>query len=331
MKSYYDKARSQQKHIVLPEGTEPRTIEAASIIASQQLARVTLIGPTAEIQKLAREKNHSLNGVDIIDPNTSPLLDKYTKAFYELRKSKGVTEEKARQTLLDPVYFGTMMVHVNDADGLVSGAEHSTADTIRPALQIIKCAPGVSTVSSAFIMIVPDCEYGANGLFIFADCAVIPNPNAEELAAIAIASAETARVLANVEPKVALLSFSTKGSAEHELVDKVRKALSICKEKAPHLDVDGELQVDAAIIAKVGQKKAPGSKIAGFANVLVFPDLQSGNCGYKLVERLAKAKAIGPFLQGLNKPVNDLSRGCSVQDIVDVVAVTSVQAQGVKK
>lgn len=330
MQSYYDKAQSNQKHIVLPEGTEPRTIEAATIIAAKGYAKVTLIGPKAEIEKVAREKNLNVSNIPIIDPANSPLLDKYAKSFYELRKSKGVTEEKARQTVMDPVYFGTMMVHLKDADGLVSGAEHSTADTIRPALQIIKCAPGVSTVSSAFIMMVPNCDMGANGLFVFADCAVIPNPNAEELAAIAIASAETARVLANVEPKVALLSFSTKGSAEHELVDKVRQALTICKEKAPTLDIDGELQVDAAIVAKVGQKKAPGSKIAGFANVLVFPDLQAGNCAYKLVERLAKAKAIGPFLQGLNKPVNDLSRGCSVQDIVDVVAVTSVQAQGVR-
>ena len=239
-----------------------------------------------------------------------------------------MTIEKARETLKDPIYFATMMIQSNAADGLVSGAEHSTADTIRPALQIIKTKPGISVVSGCFIMYVPNSTFGDNGLFVFADCAVNPDPSSEQLAEIAISSAETAKALCDMEPRVAMLSFSTKKSADHPNVDKVIKAFEIAKEKVPSLEIDGELQADAALVESVGQKKSPGSKVAGKANVLIFPDLQSGNIGYKLVERLAKAHAIGPFLQGLNKPVNDLSRGCSVQDIIDVTAVTAIQAAG---
>ncbi|MBP7460074.1 MAG: phosphate acetyltransferase [Candidatus Delongbacteria bacterium] len=329
LQSFRNKAQKAYKTIVLPEGCEPRTIKAAAIIHQHKLARVILVGNAAEMKKIAAEQDVNLNGIDQVDPETSTHLNAYTEKFYELRKSKGITPEEARKTILDPVYYATMMVYAGDADGLVSGAQHSTADTIRPALQIIKTMPGISIVSSAFIMLVPDCEYGENGMFIFADCAVNPNPNADQLAEIAISSAENARVLCSMEPRVAMLSFSTQGSAKHELVDKVQQAVKIAQQKAPQLKLDGELQADAAIIDRVGKQKAPGSPIAGQANVLVFPDLQSGNIGYKLVERLAKAQAIGPFLQGLKKPVNDLSRGCSVDDIVNVVTITAVQAAGI--
>jgi phosphate acetyltransferase len=330
MNQFKTAARKAQKRIVLPEGTEPRTVKAAGLVAEAGLAKVVLLGPEDEIRRIAVEQKADLKGVEIIDPVKSPKFDAYVDAYYELRRAKGITRDQAAQAVSDTVVYGTLMVHLADADGLVSGAEHSTADTIRPALQIIKTAPGIRIVSSAFLMVVPDCEFGDNGLFVFADCAVNPNPNAEELAAIALSSAETARVLCNMEPRVGMLSFSTMGSAEHELVDKVRKATALAKEAAPDLMIDGELQVDAAIVPKVGVKKAPNSPVAGRANVLIFPDLQSGNAGYKLVERLAKASAIGPFLQGLRKPVNDLSRGCSVEDIVNVVTITAVQAAGVK-
>ncbi len=328
IEKFRQKACLQKKRIVLPEGTEPRTVQAASILDREKLCTVILIGDTAAIKNVAQEQAVNIDDIRIIDPRRDPLTEQYAQLFYDLRKSKGITLEQARQTVEDSVYFGTMMVHNGDADGLVSGAEHSTADTIRPALQIIKTQPGISIVSSAFIMLVPNCDLGENGMFIFADCAVNPDPNAEQLAEIAISSAETARVLGDIEPRVAMLSFSTKGSAGHELVDKVQQAVKIAQAKAPHLKLDGEFQLDAAIIEKIGQKKAPGSPIAGHANVLIFPDLQSGNIGYKLVERLAKAQAVGPFLQGLKKPVNDLSRGCSVEDIVNVATITAVQAAG---
>lgn len=326
MSSFKEKAVQLNKRIMLPEGTEPRTVKAAAQIVREKIARVALIGTESDIRAVAAKEGVDLAGVEIIDPATSPDAARYADAFYELRKSKGVTPQVAQAAMSDPIYFATMMVQLGDANGLVSGAEHSTADTIRPALQIIKTKPGISVVSGCFIMIVPGSTLGDNGVFVFADCAVNPDPNADQLAEIAIASAETARTLCSMEPRVAMLSFSTKNSATHPKVDKVIEATRIAKEKAPALMLDGELQADAALIEAVGQKKAPGSPVAGKANVLVFPDLESGNIGYKLVERLAKAQAIGPFLQGLRKPVNDLSRGCSVQDIVDVTAVTAIQA-----
>ncbi|HEX2956164.1 MAG TPA: phosphate acetyltransferase [Chitinispirillaceae bacterium] len=326
MNSFYERAKKLKKTILFPEGTEPRTIKAVSEIARTGLARPILIGEKSQVEAKAASEGVSLEGITIIDPPKDPRYDMYVNKFYELRKAKGMTIEKAYETLKDPVYFATMLIQFNEADGLVSGAEHSTADTIRPALQIIKTRPGISVVSGCFIMIVPNSTFGDNGLFVFADCAVNPDPTSEQLAEIAIASADTARNLCGMNPKVAMLSFSTKKSAQHPNVDKVVKAFEIAKEKAPNLEIDGELQADAALVASVGQKKCPGSTVAGKANVLIFPDLQSGNIGYKLVERLAKAHAIGPFLQGLNKPVNDLSRGCSVQDIIDVTAVTAIQA-----
>ena len=326
MNAFRATARRAKKRIVLPEGTEPRTVKAAGLIAEGNLAQVILIGDEDAIRAVAAQQKADLKGVEIINPVKSGRYEAYVEAFYEMRRSKGINREQAANTVADPVYFATMMVQMGDADGLVSGAEHSTADTIRPALQIIKTAPGIKIVSSAFIMVVPDCTFGDDGLFIFADCAVNPNPNAEEMAAIALSSAKNAKVLCNMEPRVAMLSFSTMGSAKHELADKVKQATAIAKELAPDLMIDGEFQVDAAIVPSVGQKKAPNSPVAGRANVLVFPDLQSGNAGYKLVERLARAAAIGPVLQGLNKPVNYLSRGCSVEDIVNVVTITAVQA-----
>jgi phosphate acetyltransferase len=326
MKSFIEKARKLQKRIILPEGTEPRTVKASRIITDEKIARVALVGIEADIRAVATKEGVSLDGIEIIEPSKSKDFEKYAQGFFELRKSKGVTIEQARETVKDPIYFGTMMIQLGDADGLVSGAEHSTADTIRPALQICKTKPGISVVSGYFIMLVPNCTLGDNGMFLFADCAVNPDPTADQLAEIAIASAGTAKSLLGMDPKVAMLSFSTKKSAKHPFVDKVAEATRIAKEKAPELALDGELQADAALIESVGAKKAPGSNVAGKANVLIFPDLQSGNIGYKLVERLAKAQAIGPFLQGLRKPVNDLSRGCSVQDIVDVTAVTAIQS-----
>ena len=327
MKEFWEKAKSDIKKIVLPEGEEERTLLASAIIKKEGLAEVILLGNTENIKNKAASLGANIEGISIIDPASSDKKELYVKEFYELRKDKGVTLEKAEKIVSDPMYFGTMMVKLGEADGLVSGALHTTGDLLRPALQVIKTAPGISTVSSFFIMLVPNCEYGNNGMFLFSDCAVNPNPTAEQLAAIAISTAETAKNLCNMEPKVAMLSFSTKGSADHELVEKVRKATEIAKQLRPDLSIDGELQLDAAIVKKVANQKAPGSSVAGEANVLIFPDLQAGNIGYKLVQRLANAEAIGPVCQGFAKPVNDLSRGCSVEDIVKVVVVTAVQSQ----
>ena len=321
------KAMSDVKHIVLPEGEETRNIQAAAQIAEAGLAKITILGDPAKVAEVAATTGTDLSKVEIINPADSAKAAEYAAALYEIRKAKGMTEEQAAKLVADPMYYGVMMVKVGDADGLVSGAIHSTGDMLRPALQIIKSKPGMKTVSSCFLMECPDKTYGDEGIMIFADCAVIPNPTADELANIAIGAADSARALAGIEPRVAMLSFSTKGSAKHENVTKVQEATAKAKEMDPELMIDGELQADAALVASVGQLKSPGSEVAGKANVLVFPDLQSGNIGYKLVQRLAGAEAYGPILQGIAKPCNDLSRGCSVEDIVATVAITACQAQ----
>jgi len=330
MNKLWAAAKADKRRIVLPEGDEERTLVAAQRIKELGLAYPILVGETNSITNKANALGVDLEGVEVIDPQNSDKLEAYINAFYELRKNKGMTLEKAEKIVKDPLYYGTMMVKMNDADGMVSGAVHTTGDLLRPGLQIIKTAPGVSVVSSFFIMNVPGSSLGHDGMLLFADCAVNPNPTAEELAAIAIATADTAKNLCQMDPKVAMLSFSTLGSANHELVEKVRKATAIANELRPDLDIDGELQLDAALVESVASQKAPNSKVAGKANVLVFPDLQSGNIGYKLVQRFANAEAIGPMCQGFAKPINDLSRGCSSEDIVNVVALTAVQAQAQK-
>ena len=318
-----EKAQKQQKHIVLPEGTSERTLRAAEIILQEKLAKLTLLGNVDEIRRL--EKSYCINLYDaqIIEPAKSHKFDLYVDTFYNLRKGKGVSIDDAVKIISEDIYYGPMMIYMGDADGEVSGAEHTTADTVRPALQIVKTAPGISVVSGAMVMITKKPELGQNGVFIFSDVAITANPTASQLAEIAICSASTAKSVAGIEnPKVAMLSFSTKGSAEHELVTKVQEATRIAKEMSPELQIDGELQADASLIASIGKKKSPGSTVAGQANVLIFPDLQAGNIAYKLVERLGDAEAIGPILQGLGAPINDLSRGCSVEDIVNLVAIT---------
>lgn len=326
--SIKEKARADKKTIVLPETSDKRTLIAAANIISEGIANIIMVGNEEKIMDGAGWLEVDLDGAKVIDPEKTEKLEEYTSLLYETRKSKGMTLEKARETLLnDYLTFGVMMVKSNDADGMVAGACHATADTLRPALQILKTAPGVKLVSGFFLLDVPDCEFGDNGTFLFADCGLNQDPTAEELAAIADTSARSFKQLVGSKPIIAMLSHSTKGSAKHPLVDKVVEATRIAHELYPHLTLDGELQTDAALVPQVAKSKAPGSEVAGKANVLIFPNLDCGNIGYKLVQRLAKAEAYGPMLQGISKPVNDLSRGCSWQDIVGVVALTAVQAQ----
>lgn len=323
--SIRSKAAKLNKRIVLPEGGDKRVIQAAEQVSKLQLAKVTLLGDENQIKSLCPEAD--LNEVNIINPATCEI-DEYANVLYETRKNKGMTLEEAKTLSRNPLYLGVLMVKTGKVDGMVAGAANATGDVLRPALQIIKTAPGINTVSSCFIMLFDkDNKFTDNGVLVFGDCAVNPNPTAEQLKDIAISSAQSARDIAGLTPRVAMLSFSTKGSAKHELADKVIDATNLVKQAAPDLLVDGELQADAAIVEKVASLKAPGSSVAGKANVLIFPDLQAGNIGYKLVERLAGAQAIGPICQGFNMPVNDLSRGCSVEDIVNVVAMTALQSK----
>jgi phosphate acetyltransferase len=324
-------AKKHNMRIVLPEGYEERNIKAADIAIAEGLAQIILIGDPEEIVSHAAKLGlKNLSKAKIINPKSHDKKDHYIDMMVELRKSKGMTKEEASRLIEDPLYLGVLMIKNGDADGEVSGADHATGDVLRPAFHYIKTAPGISVVSGAFIMILPEKTYGENGVLIFADGAVHPNPTDKELAEIAVATAHTARTIGGFEPKIAMLSFSTKGSAKHEMVDKVVSATKIAQEMAPDLLIDGELQGDAALVEAIGQKKAPGSKIAGHANVLIFPDLNCGNIAYKLVQRLANAEAIGPILQGMAAPINDLSRGCSVSDIVSMIAIAANQAAGKK-
>jgi phosphate acetyltransferase len=324
-------AKKYNKRIVLPEGYEERTIKAADIALAEGLARIILLGDPAEIKAHAAKLGlKNLDKATLIDPRAHAKKEHYINMMVEIRKGKGMTVEEASKLIEDPLYLGVLMIKNGDADGEVSGADHATGDVLRPAFHYVKTAPGISVVSGAFIMILQDKSFGENGILLFADSAVHPDPTDKQLAEIAVASAHTARAICGFEPKVALLSFSTKGSAKHEMVDKVIRAAEIAKQMAPDLMIEGELQGDAALVESIGQKKAPGSKIAGKANVLIFPDLNCGNIAYKLVQRLAHAEAIGPVLQGMAAPINDLSRGCSVSDIVSMIAITANQAAGIK-
>lgn len=322
-----ERAKANPMRIVLPEGTEIRTLKAADIILKEKAAKLILIGDEKKIAELASE--HSLTALHeatIVNPESHPKMEDYSRLLFEIRKSKGMTEDEARRLAKDPLYLGCLMIKAGDADGELAGAQNTTGNVLRPAFQIVKTLPGISIVSGALLMFTPTPQFGENGLLVFADCAVNPNPSAAELAQIAVSSAQTTRAICGFEPKVAMLSFSTKGSAKHELADKVIEATRIAQEMAPDLLIDGELQADAALVPSIGQSKAPGSKIAGQANVLVFPDLQAGNIGYKIVERFSGAQAVGPVLQGMAAPINDLSRGCSVDDIVKMITITANQA-----
>ncbi len=322
-----EKAKRQMQRIVLPEGTEERTIKAADIVLKEGLAEIILIGNPDEIRHLASEYYlEHIGKATIVDPKNNPKKQEYIDLMLKLRAAKGLTPEQAAKLIEDPLYLGAIMVKAGDADGEVAGADNATGDVLRPAFQYVKTLPGVSVVSGAFIMIIPDKMFGEEGMMVFADCAVHPNPTAEELAQIAVMTGRTTRAIAGFEPRIAMLSFSTKGSAKNEMVDKVVEATRLAREMDPSLQIDGELQADAAIIPGIGAKKAPGSAIAGKANVLVFPTLEVGNISYKLVQRMAHAEAIGPVLQGMAAPINDLSRGCSVDDIVGLIAITSCQA-----
>lgn len=326
------RAQGNPQRIVLPEGTEPRTLEAANSVLRDKVAKIILIGNPAEINRMAEEKGFSyIKEATIVDPDNNPNLEKYAAMLAEIRKSKGMTIEEATKLAKDPLYLGCLMIKAGDADGELAGAQNTTGNVLRPALQIVKTMTGMSCVSGALMLFSKAKEFGEDGMLMVADVAVMPNPTAEELAQIAVASGHTMRALAGKEPRIAMLSFSTKGSAKHELVDKVVAATKLAQEMAPDMMIDGELQADAAMVPSVGEFKAPGSKVAGHANTLVFPSLEVGNIGYKMVQRLGGAEAIGPVLQGMAAPINDLSRGCSVSDIEQMIAITCNQAIAAKK
>lgn len=328
-----DKAIACRQRIVLPESTEYRTLQAANQVIAEGIADIILVGDPKDIYEKAEELclTH-INQARIVNPNDPEQLEKYAQIFYELRKAKGITIEDARKKAMDPLYLGCLLIKAGEADGQVAGAKNTTGNVLRAAFQVIKTAPGISVVSGAFLMLMPTgSPFGTNGMMVFADCAVVPAPNAKELAQIAISTAKTARDIAGIEPRIAMLSFSTKGSASHEVVTKVVKATEMARESDPNLVIDGELQADAAIVPSVGLSKAPGSVIAGNANVLVFPNLEVGNIAYKLVQRIGGAQAVGPILQGLARPVNDLSRGCSPEDIYKTIIITCNQAIGMKQ
>ena len=327
LKNFKERAASNLKTIVFAEGDDERIVKAAAKVEAEKIAEIVILGNIESIKDSAAEYGVDLDGVEIMDPENSDYIAEFREEFYELRKHKGISKEDAEKAIKDPLYFGTMMIYTGKADGMVAGAANATGNVLRPAFQIVKTAEGISTVSSAIIIVLKDKSFGEEGAMVFSDCAVNPAPNSEQLAEIAVATADTASSLLDFDPKVAMLSFSTMGSACHENVVNVQQAVKIAHKNAPHLKIDGEMQVDAALVEDVARRKAPESDIAGKANVLVFPDLQSGNIGYKLVQRLAGADAVGPILQGLAAPINDLSRGCSVEDVVNLTAITAVQAQ----
>ena len=326
IKQLKEKAKKNNNVVVLPEGEDERILKGAEKLLADEVVDLIILGDEEKIKKEATNSN-VIDSARIINPVQSDYLNKFADVFFDLREHKGISREDALEQVKDPLYFGTMLVHMDKAQGLVAGAANLTGDVLRPAFQIVKTAPGISIASGVFIMQIPDCNFGSDGILAFADCAVNPSPDSEQLAEIAVSSARTVENLLEVEPVVALLSFSTKGSSKHELVKKVVKAKNIACDKAPDILFDGELQADASLVPEIAKMKAPDSDVAGRANILVFPGLEAGNIGYKLVQRIAGAEAIGPLLQGLDKPINDLSRGCSVEDVVNVVTITSIQAE----